>query len=115
MTKKTWVTISLMAIPAPYAAYAMDAFDAQLHSAVTQKIQQDHAADVRAGRVASAGSHGANTASTTSATASTGNSANAAPAVHPNQVQDLKRKHHRPPNTPPPNTHSGLHHLQTMR
>ena len=39
--KKTWVTISLLAIPAPFAAHAMDAFDAQLHSAIAEKLQQD--------------------------------------------------------------------------
>lgn len=101
--KKTWISISLLAIPAPLAAYAMDSFDAQLHSAVAEKVQRDHAADVRAGRVGHASSRAAS-----SSTAATPASTSTAPsATHPNQVQDLKRRKHK---TPPPNTHGGVHH-----
>lgn len=103
--KKTLVSLSLLALPVSYAAYAMDSFDAQLHSVVTQKVQQDHAADLKAGRIGhSTTSHVAG--ATTSAGPTTSDSITTS-AAHPNQVQDLKRRKKK---TPPPNTHGGPHH-----
>lgn len=101
--RKTIVSLSLLAIPASHAAYAMDAFDAQLHSAVTEKVQQDHAIAVKEGKVGRPISH----STSVSTTGSTATSA-ASTATHPNQVQDLRRRKHK---TPAPNTHGGHHQL----
>jgi hypothetical protein len=102
--KKIWVSISLLAVPVPLAAYALDNFDAELRSRVTDKVQRDHAADMKAGRIAhSMANHG----SASSASGPTTVAAAAPLAVHPNQVQDLKRRKKK---IPPPNTAGGAHH-----
>jgi hypothetical protein len=97
------LTVLVLSVLTLSSAYAADSLDAQLHSMVTDKVQQDHAADVKAGKVGHRSSH-TNTSSGSTAAAATSSSTS---ATHPNQVQDLKRKKRK--KTPPPETHPGHH------
>jgi hypothetical protein len=101
--------LSIAMITAPLLALGADSMDSDFHSQVTQKVQHDHAADMKSGAVHGRRSHArpisapgtTSAASTTTSVASGGTSGTLA---HPAQVQQAQHKKHAPPPVPK-NTH----------
>lgn len=89
---------------APALAFSADAMDSAFHSQVSNKVQQDHVADVKSGKVAKRGSHQASNQSNSSASGTASTSAVSAAAggtsgtiAHPAQVKQAQKKQATPP------------------
>lgn len=107
MKKKISILMFAAMSLAPSWALSADPTDSEYHSQVTTKVQQDHAADVKSGKIAKTRNHqtsnssgqGVNPAQTSTTAATGGTSGTIA---HPTQVQDAKKKKATPP---PPKPH----------
>jgi hypothetical protein len=91
--KTQWIVAFLALSAVITAAYAEDEVDSRLHSAVTNKIQQDHQADMKSGLVGGGARSPASVSGTSAAVTH-------ATAAQPAQVQSLQKKKSTPP--PPP-------------
>jgi hypothetical protein len=93
--KNLWVVLIAAGLVAPYTVRADDR-DAEMHSAVQQRVQQDHQSDMKAGKVAHPAAKAAASSSSSTSTSAPAASSHAA-APHPTQVQELKLKKKAPP------------------
>jgi hypothetical protein len=100
MKKSLMLVVTLGIMASAYVAHAEDAVDSQMHNAVSNKVQQDHQADMKAGAVTAkkSGSNSKTSSNAGSSNASAGKATTAAaPAQHPMQINDLKKKKAAPP------------------
>lgn len=101
MNTKTHATLFILGAVlslTPAFAFAADPMDSEFHSQVSNKVQQDHAADMKAGAISHGGHSsqgGTGPAAVSTVSAAAGGTSGT--LTHPTQVKEAQKKKATPP------------------